>query len=104
MSEDEQTMSAAETEEFISDLEDFSSNAKQSNLPQCFSQMELNDFVRDLGLSKQAAELLASQLKEKNLLDSFSKVSFFRTRDETFVNFSQKSICLFSTMIFQVSC
>ena len=97
-------MSTAETEEFISDLEDISSNAKQSNLPQCFSQMELNDFVPDLGLSKQAAELLASQLKDKNLLDSFANVSFFRTRDETFVNSSQKSIYLFSVMIFQVSC
>ena len=56
-------------------------------MPQCFSQIELNDLVCDLGLSKQAAEVLASRLKEKNLLDSFAKVSYFRTRDENFVNF-----------------
>ena len=47
----------------------------------------MNDLVRDLGLSKQAAEVLPSRLKEKNLLDSFAKVSYFRTRDENFVNF-----------------
>ena len=33
-----------------------------------FSQFELNDLVRDLGLSKESAEVLASRLKEKNLL------------------------------------
>ena len=52
-------MSATETEEFLPDFEDFSSNAKQFNMPHCFSQIELNDLVRDLGLSKQAAEVLA---------------------------------------------
>ena len=34
--------------------------------PQQFSQNKLNDLVRDLSLSKQASELLASRLKEKN--------------------------------------
>ena len=36
--------------------------------PHPFSQNELNDLVRDLSLSKSSAELLASRLKEKNLL------------------------------------
>ncbi|XP_044752601.1 uncharacterized protein LOC123312303 [Coccinella septempunctata] len=36
--------------------------------PQCFNQEELNDLIRDLNLSKESAELLASRLKEKNLL------------------------------------
>ena len=31
--------------------------------PQSFSQFELNDLVRDLYLSKQASELLASRLQ-----------------------------------------
>ena len=62
LSLDKKSMSATETEEFLPDLEGFSSNAKQFNLPQCFSQIELNDLVRDLGLSKQAAEVLASRL------------------------------------------
>ena len=34
--------------------------------PHPFSQKELNDLVRDLSLSKDSAELLASRLKEKN--------------------------------------
>jgi len=33
--------------------------------PQTFSQSELNDLVRDLGLSKDAAKLLGSRLKIK---------------------------------------
>ena len=41
-----------------------------------FNQSELNDLVRDLDLSKQAAELLASRLKGKHLLDRSAKVSF----------------------------
>ena len=79
-------MPDTETEKLISDLEDFSPNAKHLK-PQCFSQRELNDLVGDLELFKQAAELLASRLKEKNFLDSFAKVSYFRKREETFVNF-----------------
>ena len=38
----------------------------RDDLPQPFSQVELNDRTRDLGLSKEAAELLGSRLK-KNL-------------------------------------
>ena len=37
-------------------------------IPQKFSQNELNDLVRDLDLSKESSELLASRLAEKNLL------------------------------------
>ena len=33
-----------------------------------FDQTELNNFVRDLGLLKELSELLASKLKDKNLL------------------------------------
>ncbi|KAL4705674.1 hypothetical protein ACJJTC_011236 [Scirpophaga incertulas] len=47
-----------------------------SNDPKCFSQNELDDLVRDLDLSKQASELLASKLKEKNLLFSNTKIGF----------------------------
>ncbi len=44
--------------------QDFSVEA----LPQLFSQVELNDLVRNLNLPTNAEELLASRLKEKNLL------------------------------------
>lgn len=37
-----------------------------TSAPQLFSQNELNDLIRDLNLSKQASELLASRLKENN--------------------------------------
>ena len=33
--------------------------------PQLFLQSELNDLVRDISLSKESSELLASRLKEK---------------------------------------
>ncbi|GBM36542.1 hypothetical protein AVEN_65075-1 [Araneus ventricosus] len=36
-----------------------------NDAPQLFTQMELNDLVRYLGLSKESAENLGSRLKEK---------------------------------------
>ena len=53
--EDASSVEGHEDEEVI--LED--------NAPHPFSQKELNDLVRDLNLSKDSAELLASRLKEK---------------------------------------
>ncbi|CAH1100816.1 unnamed protein product [Psylliodes chrysocephalus] len=53
-----------------------------SNEPKFFSQNELDDLVRDLNISKLASELLASRLKEKNLLSSETKISFYRERDK----------------------
>lgn len=67
--------------------EDSSSDTQCSSTPQQFKQSELNDLVRDLGLSKQSAELLASRLNEKHLLDRSAKVSYFRQRDKMFLNF-----------------
>jgi hypothetical protein len=42
--------------------------------PTPFTQSELNDLVRDLGLTKDSAQLLGSRLHSKNLL--FSDVSY----------------------------
>eukprot|EP00096_Caligus_rogercresseyi_P012134 TRINITY_DN499_c0_g5_i3.p1 TRINITY_DN499_c0_g5~~TRINITY_DN499_c0_g5_i3.p1 ORF type:complete len:229 (+),score=-11.64 TRINITY_DN499_c0_g5_i3:313-999(+) len=50
---------------------------------QKMTQMELNDLVRDLGLSKSGAELLASRLQEHSLLDSTTKVSYYRRREHS---------------------
>ena len=47
--------------------------------PKVSTQGELDDLVRDLFLSKEKAKLLASRLKEKNLLAVGVKVSQFRT-------------------------
>ena len=41
--------------------------------------------MRDLDLSKQAAEILASRQNEKHVLHSSAKVSFYRKRDELFL-------------------
>ena len=55
-----------------------------------FNELELNDLVRDLDLSKQAAEILASRLNEKHVLNSSEKVSFYRKRDELFLPYFKK--------------
>ena len=47
-----------------------SSTESQKATPQQFDQSELNDLVRGLDLSKQAAEILASRLNEKHVLHS----------------------------------
>nr|CAI5820804.1 unnamed protein product [Callosobruchus analis] len=58
-----------------------------SSVPQRFNQNELNDLTRDLNLSKKAAEVLASRLKEKNLLEQGTKITFYRTREKDLLPF-----------------
>nr|XP_057946992.1 uncharacterized protein LOC131140513 [Doryrhamphus excisus] len=67
--------------------EECSSETKSPPVPKPLHQTELNDLVRDLGLSKKAAELLASRLQGKNLVDHTVKVSYYRKRDQLFVTF-----------------
>ena len=52
-----------------------------------FSQNELNDLVRDLSLSKSSSELLASILKEKNLLSNGTCITFYRHRHQELLHF-----------------
>lgn len=60
-----------------------SSASDQTDTPQLFSQADLNDFVRDLDLSKAKSELCASRLNDRNLLkpgnlsDAFSFLFVF---------------------------
>ncbi|XP_027233923.2 uncharacterized protein [Penaeus vannamei] len=56
--------------------------------PHPFSRNELNDLVRDLSLSKSSAELLASKLKEKNLITDSARI--------TYRNRHQEYLCFFS--------
>ena len=49
--------------------------------PILFSQKHLNDLIRDLCLSKEKAELLASRLKEQNMVEKDVKVSYYRKRN-----------------------
>ena len=55
--------------------------------PQRFDQPELNDLVRDLGLSKELSELLASRLNDKNLLQDGTKVGFYRHRENELLKY-----------------
>ena len=51
---------------------------EESLKPILFSQEHLNDLIRDLALSKQKAELLASRLQENNLLHADVVVTHYR--------------------------
>ncbi|GBL92566.1 hypothetical protein AVEN_123753-1 [Araneus ventricosus] len=58
--------------------------------PQPFSHSELNDLVRNLGLSKDGAELLGSRLKNKNLLTPGTSFSWYKHREKEFTQFFSK--------------
>ncbi|GFX53684.1 uncharacterized protein TNCV_1596301 [Trichonephila clavipes] len=58
-----------------------------TNDPELFSQSDLNDLVRDLGLPKDTAEVLGSRLKERHLLNSGVSFSWYRFREKEFVPF-----------------
>ncbi|KAI6651114.1 hypothetical protein LOD99_5465 [Oopsacas minuta] len=53
-----------------------------SSEPSLFNQAELNDLIRDLNLSKESSELLASRLKEKIQLQQGTKVILYRYREQ----------------------
>ena len=52
----------------------------KSSEPILFNQEELSDLIRDLNLSKESSELLASRLNDRNLLQQGIKITFYRTR------------------------
>ena len=66
--------------------EDFVVSHQNDEL-QLFAQAELHDLVRKLDLPKCSAELLGPQLKEKNMLASENKVSFYHYRTKSPVKF-----------------
>lgn len=59
----------------------------ETSTPKLFSQNELSDLIRDLNLSKQESELLASRLKEKNLLAPTVTITTYRTRESELLQF-----------------
>ena len=62
-----------------------------SSVPEQFKQEEVSDLVRDLNLSKEAAEILASRLKDKNCLRTGASITLYRTREkELFPYFSEQ--------------
>ena len=74
-SEEEQAsvLSTDSSEDTVSDV-----GFPPTSLPQLFSQGELNDLIRDLNLSKESSELRASRLKEKNLFQLGTLITFYR--------------------------
>ncbi|GFU64796.1 uncharacterized protein TNCV_2128701 [Trichonephila clavipes] len=68
-----------------------------SQEPQPFNQKELSDLVRELNLTKEASEILASRLKEKKLLTPETNITFYRTREKNLLPFffSQEKYLVF---------
>src|SRR5215813_67471 len=62
-----------------------SSDFEDDNRSKLFSQVEINDLVRDLNLIKDATELLGSRLKSRNLLLPGVSFSWFRHCEKDFV-------------------
>lgn len=83
-------LSESEDEDTLPPQGESSSDVSFDEGPQLFSQKELNDLVRDLGLSKESAELLGSRLKNKNLLSSGTSFSWYRHREKEFTQFFYK--------------
>ena len=61
------------------DISDTCEPLVESHQLKLFSQTELNELTRDLGLSKESAQLLGSHLRKNNLL---SAETTFRNCDE----------------------
>ena len=74
MGSDQEQETAYETQEILPEFGNPSYETPLSLTRQQFSQPDLNDLVRDLGLSKNATEVLASRLQEKNQLSHTIKV------------------------------
>ncbi|GBO32648.1 hypothetical protein AVEN_22213-1 [Araneus ventricosus] len=68
---------------------DFSCFDKTSS-PHKITSVELNDLVRDLDLSKNKTEILASRLQQWNLLEENVRVTSFHTRHLLFESFFEK--------------
>ncbi|KAL6469174.1 hypothetical protein MHYP_G00226980 [Metynnis hypsauchen] len=86
--------SKSDTQEDVED-HDFSSCADEERKPSYPNQKDLNDLIRDLGLTKSNAELLTSRLKQWNLLDESVQVTAQRKHHQVFSTFfsHQDGLC-----------
>ncbi|GBN34857.1 hypothetical protein AVEN_254847-1 [Araneus ventricosus] len=83
-------LAAAETCLRLITQDESSSDFSVDEGPQPFSQSELNDLIRDLGLSRDGVELLGSILKYKNLLTPGTSFSWYRHQEKEFTQFFSK--------------
>ena len=68
---------------------------EEHEFPILINQHMLNDLVRDLGLSKEKAELLSSRLKQWNLLEASTKITFYCQRQDELLSFftTKNALC-----------
>ena len=85
---DEEMPSREDSAESIS-LQDIEStySGTSGNEPHWITQEDLNDLARDLYLSKQQSELLASRLKQWNLVQEDVRITSFRNRNKYLASF-----------------
>ena len=65
-----------------------------------FTQSKLNDQIKELQITKERSELLGSRLREKNMLASGVKFSWYRNREKEFRKYyAQEDQLVFCTDI-----
>ena len=69
-----------------------------------FSQGQLSDLVRDLGLSKESFEILASCFCEHGILDSETKITFYRDGDYLLIRFFTMEDHFVQKFLFLLAC
>ena len=86
-------------EERDSDCSNFSDSMPATPKAKPFTKGELNDLVRDLALSKEAAEILDSRLSEHFVLDSEARITFYRKEMKYSFSTSvkKKTLCIATT-------
>ncbi|GBN75081.1 hypothetical protein AVEN_241761-1 [Araneus ventricosus] len=82
--------SDSEDEDTLPHQDESRADFSVDEFPQPFSQSEINDVGRDLGLSKDGAELLGSRLKNKTLLTPGTSFSWCRHPEKEFTQFFSK--------------
>ena len=84
------TWSESESEKSDDDAGDVGGDSDYDFVPIFFSQDDLSDLIRDLDLSKQSTLLLGSRLKEKNLLQPGTHITYYLKREQEFTDFFSK--------------
>ena len=76
----------------IASFEDLNDNdfVPTSSEAVLFNQEEFSNLIRDLNLSKESSELLASRLNDRNLQQHGTKNTFYRTTDDEFLRFFEE--------------
>ena len=69
----------------LTNVDDDDENFACSSTPVLFDQKNVSDLIRDLSLPKESSEVLASRLKDRNLLEHGAKITFYRTREKEIV-------------------